>query len=538
MKIIYTGFRNPFKDLGEQVFFDEPYRLSNYCFKVKVDEGVLIYNLINDYLILLKEEEINNFVNTVDAKKMMFSVPNSFNERFLFFSKIKKDWKKNVDFDKDYDAIKELALSIYMSYLREIDINKKRLNIYSYDFIKSLRKKDDLSFFVFRKKDFISNYLEYKNVLKMFYSKFEIAYSYKTNYTPYICNLVKNLNGFAEVTSDFELEIALRLGYPNNRIIYNGPCKGENIESFIIGGGMVNLDNLLEFDNLITIAKKHLDKEILIGIRLHLDLDNDYLSRFGIDVFSDEFKVVYKNIISFSNINIVGLHFHSPITTLNSWEKRINLLLDVLKKFPFKKLKYIDLGSGIHTRLYHDKSVPNINDIRTLKNYGRTILMPLAEYYKNTLEQNKPIVFMEPGTLLIRNCIDFIVQVKSIKCLKGSYFIVVDGSNTNIGNEAYIDFRPIKIVSKPEVERKFYEKAIITGYTCLEDDYLYCNFSGEVAVGDFIVFGDVGAYSYTSKPPFIVPNCPVYSLENEDDKRVLLIKKRESFDEILSTFLF
>ena len=63
--------------------------------------------------------------------------------------------------------------------------------------------------------------MTFKNI----YLKFQIAYSYKTNYIPRICQIIYKLGGYSEIVSPFELEIASRLNIPYKKIIYNGPDK-------------------------------------------------------------------------------------------------------------------------------------------------------------------------------------------------------------------------------------------------------------------------------------------------------------------------
>lgn len=52
-----------------------------------------------------------------------------------------------------------------------------------------------------------------------------------------------------------------------------------------------------------------------------------------------------------------------------------------------------------------------------------------------------------------------------------------------------------------------------TGYTCLEQDVMQqeCELC-KLAVGDYIVFGNVGGYSNVLKPPFIRPNCAMIAV--------------------------
>ena len=93
--------------------------------------------------------------------------------------------------------------------------------------IKSLIEKNGTPFYLFDEKGFIDNYRALEDTFKKVYPNYRICYSYKTNYTPYVCNLVKNLGGLAEVVSDMEYTLAKKLGYADPQIVYNGPSGAE-----------------------------------------------------------------------------------------------------------------------------------------------------------------------------------------------------------------------------------------------------------------------------------------------------------------------
>ena len=67
--------------------------------------------------------------------------------------------------------------------------------------------------YIFHAEEFKKNYLELLNTMRAIYPKYNIAYSYKTNYTPKIISLVKELGGLAEVVSEMEYTLAKRVGY-------------------------------------------------------------------------------------------------------------------------------------------------------------------------------------------------------------------------------------------------------------------------------------------------------------------------------------
>ena len=100
--------------------------------------------------------------------------------------------------------------------------------------------------YVFNKQDFERNYTHFVSAMRATYDKYELSYSYKTNYAPYVCKLVKSLGGYAEVVSDMEYYIAKKVGYDDSKIIYNGPIKGELGNKMLLNGGILNVDNLDE----------------------------------------------------------------------------------------------------------------------------------------------------------------------------------------------------------------------------------------------------------------------------------------------------
>ena len=85
--------------------------------------------------------------------------------------------------------------------------------------ISDLRKEYGDAFYLLDSKQFRSNYTELKNAFSSIYSNFNIAYSYKTNYTPRLCKIVNELGGYAEVVSEMEAALAMRIGVKENRII-------------------------------------------------------------------------------------------------------------------------------------------------------------------------------------------------------------------------------------------------------------------------------------------------------------------------------
>ena len=179
--------------------------------------------------------------------------------------------------------------------------------------------------------------------------------------------------------------------------------------------------------------------------------------------------------------------------------------------------------------MYGDMAEPlkaQFSNVPSYEEYAAVTAGLVAEHFRG---RHCPILFTEPGTTLINRYIDFVSKVISIKQIRGKTFVELNCSKHNLGEICELKKLPITVIPQGS-DRQTVTDAELVGYTCLEHDVVYRGFSGELAVGDIIVFGNVGGYSLVSKPPFIRPNCRMVT---ETGK---VIKKQETFDEVFQTY--
>ena len=106
-------------------------------------------------------------------------------------------------------------------------------------------------FYILDHQIFRDNYHRISAAFRQHYDKLIIGYSYKTNYIPYLCQIIKAEGGYAEVVSRMEYELALKIGHDPQKIIFNGPVKlYEDIEWALHNESMINLDSWYEIDHL------------------------------------------------------------------------------------------------------------------------------------------------------------------------------------------------------------------------------------------------------------------------------------------------
>ena len=404
---------------------------------------------------------------------------------------------------------------------------------FNYEKINEICKIYGDAYYLLDSEQFRKNFIELKESFSRIYPNFNIAYSYKTNYTPKFCRIVNELGGYAEVVSDMEMEIALRIGVSPEKIIWNGPYKNlKKVEELLLIGGTVNLDSEYELPFIEELAKQYPQKTLNIGIRCNFEINDNVISRFGFDINSKEFKNALMLTKKYPNLYLIGLQCHFATRALKTWKPRVEKMLDLLESLKITP-DHIDLGGGLFGKMDENLKKQFDTEIPSYDDYAKEVAVVFSEQFKNKTKQ--PLMLIEPGSALVGDCMKFVSRVVNIKNVRGKSIATLLGSIYNINPTLNTKNPPLTILKSKNKSFK-YEDLDFGGFTCIESDYLYKHYKGELAVGDIVVFGNVGSYSVVLKPPFILPNFPVLDICNE--KEIEVIKRQEYFDDIFHTFKF
>ncbi len=398
--------------------------------------------------------------------------------------------------------------------------------------MKQLTDKIGDAFYMLESKQFRQNFVELKSEFTNIYPNFNIAYSYKTNYTPKLCRIVNELGGFAEVVSDMEMEIALRIGVEPKNIIWNGPFKNaKKVEQLLVMGGTVNIDSAYEIDLIAEIAKKYPNHKLNIGIRCNFDVNDGVVSRFGFDIESEDFNRAIALFGECKNLYLIGMQCHFATRRLDTWRPRAEGMLALIDKLDIVP-EHIDLGGGLFGKMADSLKEQFDSEIPTYKQYAKAVAPVFAEHFKNV--ENKPMLLIEPGSALVGDCMHFAAKVVNIKDVRGKAIATLLGSIYNINPTLNKKNPPIEVYSMGGAQKE-YTDLDFGGFTCIESDYLYRKYDGKLAKGDMVVFGNVGSYSVVLKPPFILPNFPIIDISEGE---LEIIKRGEIFDDLFHTFAF
>lgn len=404
---------------------------------------------------------------------------------------------------------------------------------YKLECIEKLSAEYGTPLYVFDEEGFAENYHHLEDAFKKIYPKYQIAYSLKTNYTPYIVALVKQLGGYAEVVSGMEYYIAKRLGFSDRQIIFNGPNKGADGISAFLNGCRLQIDNLQEAEQIARAARTDTERKFEAALRINLDVGQSFVSRFGIE--PKDIKAAIEILNRAGNVTVNGLHCHiSRCRNLDAWRSRITQMLKYADELIQAPLQYINLGSGMYGSM-DPEFAAHFNDVSTYEEYAAAVAGAMAEHYAQLAYEKKPVLITEPGTTLVNRFVDLISRVDAIKTIRGKHFAVLNCSEHNLGEVCTLKELPMRIIPNA-MKREDYDAVDFVGYTCLEQDVMRRGVSTKIGVGDYAVFGNVGGYSNVLKPPFILPNCAMIALNKNGETS--LIKKKETYEDILHTYIF
>ncbi len=407
--------------------------------------------------------------------------------------------------------------------------------------IKKLESLADSSpFYIVDRKRFEANFDGLTNVFSLRYQPFILAYSYKTNYIPYLCDIVKQKGGWAEVVSRMEYDLAVKIGQEPEKIIFNGPVKtADDIELALNNNSIVNLDSEYEIQSVLSYAQQHSNKEIKIGLRINIGLSDEAgqshiqnslkVGRFGFDPV--DMENVKNLLLAAGNVKVIGLHGHTSTTDRSNWcfEVITRTLCDMAQKHFSESVQYVNIGGGFFGRMHPDMP---FKDTPTFDNYAEVVCNVLNE--NAWAQQHQPTLVIEPGVAMAADCLSFVTKVISVKTIREQVFVTVDGSAFHTKPTFHSLNLPHKVITRNE--GRPVGGFDVVGSTCMEKDILLKDITTSVPEpGDYIRIDNIGAYTIVMSPAFINPAPAIVA---DEGGTYILIRRKQTLSEIFSNYIF
>ncbi len=405
----------------------------------------------------------------------------------------------------------------------------------SWQILQRLEQEHGECFYLLDINKFKQNYSQFLDCFRSIYPNTNIGYSYKTNYIPKICKSVDELGGYAEVVSQMEYDLAIKIGVPPSRIIFNGPLKyTQDLERAVLAGSIVNLDSLQEVQIICELAQRLPTQQILVGLRCNFDIGTDRISRFGLDVEGGDLDYIFKRFADLGNCQVRGLHchFNTEQRSLESYALRTQKIIETTDRyFPDRSPEYIDVGGGYFGQMDDNLRKQFDFDIPTYQEYAQVIATQLKQRFTGSVQ---PELIIEPGVALVANVMKFVGKVVSLKTMRSRHLALVTGSIHTVKPSKQLPLT----VYKNELDNARIESHTpidLVGYTCMEHDCLYPKYPVPVSIGDYTVFDNVGAYSIVFKPPFIWPSPPIVSYDSTLNLYTLA-RRQETTQDVFATY--
>ena len=365
------------------------------------------------------------------------------------------------------------------------------------------RNKLQTPFYRVKEKDLLYDINLLKEALTKNWGNFVMGYSVKTNSLPWLLCYLKEQGFFAEVVSDMEYDIVKRLGYADDRIVYNSPIKDREVwEKVLLRGGYVNFDSNYELQWIQELSKEYPEREFKVGLRVNCDiavlcpeeqLVEEEGGRFGYCYENGKLKEAIDCVQRIPNVKVAGLHLHSSTQsrTVKVYGALAKMAVQIAEEYELQ-LDFIDMGGGYFG---------GRDDKPNYLNYFEEICKELREYFDP--EQTK--IIAEPGVSLISRAMSFETTVIDVKEIRNHKFIVTDGSRVNLNPLVTRHVYPHHIVYAADTsDREKENSQWVCGATYMEYDRLF-EIVDDVALqpGDKIVYDTAGGYTMCLNPLFI-----------------------------------
>lgn len=365
--------------------------------------------------------------------------------------------------------------------------------------------------FVLDKQELERSINSFDTSLKSCFVSHLIGYSVKTNSLPYLLSVVRDNGCYAEVVSFNEYNLALKVGFLPNHIIYNGPLKSkETFLKAIADHAIVNIETWREIEWLEEGSERFAD-EVEVGLRININISkvspddedtSDDDSRFGFNIESGDFQKALDAIANIKNVKISGIHTHREPKTrsVSFYQNVIRYIQDAVRPIS-DTLRYWDLGGGFFGPM---PGKPTFDDYC----HGfYDVMEPWAR---------KLTIIVEPGNAIVASAFRYVTTVIDVKHHDNKVFVTTDGTRNDIDpffhkNDYFKNF----LYKNEKSEISEYPQ-VVGGLSCLEYDRLFTIPPKKrlLSVGDNIIYDRVGAYTMTLTPLFIHYFPKVYMYDN------------------------
>ena len=394
--------------------------------------------------------------------------------------------------------------------------------------------------YVYSENGIVSRFDELKECFTEKYENTRVAYAAKAFFPMAMAKLVDSCGMCVDVVSGGELYTAIKVGFPPEKIEFNGNNKQlDEIEMAVdYGIGRIIIDSLQELEMIEEVCK-HRGKKMNVLFRITPGVkssSHDYIvtgkkdSKFGIPL-DDE--VVFPQIeaaINSEYVNFYGFHFHvgSQLFDNESHLQATDIILELCRRTKEKfgyDVKELNIGGGY--------GVTYVDEVRKPFSYFLDPIMEKISSYSKENNVPMPNVVIEPGRSIIAEAGITLYTIGSIKDIKDvRKYVSVDGGMTDNIRPALYQAEYTGIMAN-KADQELTDVVTVCGKCCESGDILISDLKiAKPEKGDIFAIFSTGAYGYTMASNYNKNRIPGVVFVKDGKSRITV--KPQSYEDILS----
>lgn len=338
-----------------------------------------------------------------------------------------------------------------------------------------------------------------------------LLYSYKACYLPAVLRVLHAAGLDAEVCSAREYRLAVGLGLPASRIVWNAvTLDWPDIALAVSGGtrwlGLNTLTDIVRMD----VAARSSGRRVDVALRLHPEgITSSYLeagSRLGLDVADGTASRAVDLVLRSENLRLVGVHSHTQVQQVRpdlhaQCLRSLLAFVAATRRATGYQLRRVGLGGGLSCRAEMRRGDTDVGT------FGSALAIAC-----NDLDPDVRLV-LEPGRFFVSDAAVGFTRVISRTAARGSAWLMVD-----LGTQVLVPFEGRQFTLDAAHSRGGSTQVVSVG------DRL-SSYSGVLATkvrlppvsdGDLLVVSDIGAYTTSVAQRFMFGTPAVVMVDGAD----------------------
>lgn len=314
-----------------------------------------------------------------------------------------------------------------------------------------------------------------------------LYYAVKANNEAVILKEIQQMGLGADCVSMEEIERALQIGFPADKIVFAGSGKTIREIDYATAQNIavIHCESVEEFDIIQEFLASN-QSTTKVALRINPDLEAGTHSRISTGKKHHKFGMPWEDameLISTHN-NIVGFHFHigSQILDMTYFENLSAKIAELLLSTPLDfKTEYLNMGGGLGI----DYEEPIKNNIADFDGW-------MSAIRKNLPKSSYPVICLEPGRSIVGQCGMLVGQVQYVKHRETCPTAILDIGMTDL-------LRPMLYGARHKITTVIDSLTLIpqtiAGPSCESTDVFGKNYYlPELNRGDIVRVHSAGAY--------------------------------------------